>query len=72
VVALSTGALGDAEATLGRLRERQQADDDLGEALAALEGASAPGGVEVRLSAEGYGRRRTDPKAVLQRLKASA
>jgi phage shock protein A len=71
VIALSTGALGEAEQTLSRLRERQAAEDDFGEALASLE-AEAAGSVEARLDAAGYGRRRTDPKAVIERLRASA
>ena len=71
VIALSTGALGEAEETLARLRERQLSDDDFGEALGNLE-AQAGGGFEARLDAAGYGRRRTDPKAVLERLRAQA
>lgn len=71
VVALSTGALGDAEATLARLRARQQGDSDMCDALASLE-AEAADHVEGRLQAAGYGRGRTDPKAVLDRLRASA
>jgi phage shock protein A len=71
VLALSTGALGDAEQTLARLRERQQSEDDFGEALASLE-SNAAEAIEARLNAEGYCRRRTDPKAVLDRLRASA
>ena len=71
VVALSSGALGDAEETLARLRERQQSEEDFGEALASLAAATA-GDVEDRLSAEGYGRRRTDPQSVLDRLRPSA
>jgi phage shock protein A len=71
VLALSTGALGDAEQTLARLRERQQSEDDFGEALANLE-SNAAEAIEARLNAEGYCRRRTDPKAVLDRLRASA
>ena len=71
VVALSTGALGDAERTLARLRERQESEDDFGEALASLE-AEAAGTEETRLDAAGYGRRRTDPKVVLERLRVPA
>ena len=71
VVALSTGALGDAERTLARLRERHESEDDFGEALASLE-AEAAGTVETRLDAAGYGRRRTDPKVVLERLRVPA
>ena len=72
VVALSSGALGDAEETLSRLRERQQSEEDFGEALASLAAATTAGDVEDRLSAEGYGRRRTDPQSVLDRLRPSA
>lgn len=72
VLAVTTGALGDAERTLNRLRERQIGEDDFGEALAGLE-AEAASSIEARLDAAGYGgRRRTDPKAVLERLRASA
>jgi phage shock protein A len=71
VVAMSTGALGEAEATLSRLRERQRGEDDFADALASLE-ADATSGIETRLTAEGYGRRRTDPKDVLARLRAAA
>lgn len=70
--ALSTGALGDAEQTLARLRERQRGEDDLAEALAELEAEGERGGVEARLDAEGYGRPRTDPKDVLARLRAAS
>ena len=68
VVALSTGALGDAEKTLARLRARQVSEDDFGDALASMDAEGS--GVEARLSADGYGRRRTDPEAVLARLRA--
>lgn len=71
VAASSTGALGEAEETLARLRERHDNDSDLGDALAGLE-AEAAGDVEGRLRAAGYGRGRTDPKTVLDRLRASA
>jgi phage shock protein A len=70
VVALSSGALADAEQTLARLRERHHSEDDFGEALASLE-AEAASDVEARLKAEGYGSRRTDPQTVLDRLRAS-
>jgi phage shock protein A len=70
-VAFSQGALSDAEQTLARLRERHESEDDFGEALASLE-AEAAADLESRLKAEGYGPRRTDPQAVLDRLRASA
>lgn len=69
-VTMSAGALGEAEQTLARLRDRHEREDDLGEALADLE-SEAAGGVESRLDAAGYGRHRTDPQAVLDRLRAS-
>jgi phage shock protein A len=71
VVAFSQGALSDAEQTLARLRERHESEDDFGEALASLE-AEAAADLESRLRAEGYGPRRTDPQAVLDRVRASA
>ena len=71
VLALSTGALGDAEQTLARLQARQQNEDDLGDALASLE-AEGAGRVEARLDTAGYGRGRTDPKAVLDRLRQAS
>jgi phage shock protein A len=71
VTALSAGALGEAERTLARLREAQAAEADAAEALAALE-AEAASGIEADLDAAGYGRPRTDPRAVLDRLRAQA
>jgi phage shock protein A len=71
VVAMSTGALGEAEETLARLRSRQQGETDICDALATL-GAEAAGDVEQRLNAAGFGAGRTDPKAVLDRLRAQA
>ncbi len=69
VAARSTGALGEAEATLARLRARHAGEADMLDALASLDEA---GDVDARLDAAGYGRVRTDPKAVLERLRASA
>jgi phage shock protein A len=71
VTTLSAGALGEAERTLARLRARQAAEADVAEALADLETA-ATAGIEADLDAAGYGRRRTDPRAVLDRLRAQA
>jgi phage shock protein A len=71
VTALSAGALGEAERTLARLREAQAAEADAAEALAGLE-AEAASGIEADLDAAGYGRPRTDPRAVLDRLRAQA
>ena len=71
VIALSAGALGEAEQTLRRLQERQFEEDDVHDALASLE-AEAAGALDARLDAAGYGRPRTDPKTVLDRLRASA
>ncbi|KNY20033.1 PspA/IM30 family protein [Methylobacterium sp. ARG-1] len=71
VTALSAGALGEAERTLARLREAQAAEADVAEALAGLE-AEAASGIEADLDAAGYGRPRTDPRAVLDRLRAQA
>ncbi|MCJ2048571.1 PspA/IM30 family protein [Methylobacterium sp. J-070] len=71
VTTLSAGALGEAERTLARLRTRQAAEADVAEALADLE-AAATAGIEADLDAAGYGRRRTDPGAVLDRLRARA
>ncbi|MGU3667482.1 PspA/IM30 family protein [Methylobacterium sp. A49B] len=71
VTTLSAGALGEAERTLARLRTRQAAEADVAEALADLETA-ATAGIEADLDAAGYGRRRTDPRAVLDRLRAGA
>ncbi|MHC2106571.1 PspA/IM30 family protein [Methylobacterium sp.] len=71
VTALSAGALGEAERTLERLREAQAAEADAAEALAGLE-AEAASGIEAALDAAGYGRPRTDPRTVLDRLQAQA
>lgn len=71
VVSLSSGALGEAEATLARLRDRQHTADDLADALGELDAAAA-GDIEARLDAGGYGRKRTDPASVLERLKAES
>ena len=71
VTALSAGALGEAERTLARLREAQAAEADAAEALAGLE-AEAASGIEAALDAGGYGRPRTDPRTVLDRLRAQA
>lgn len=71
VTALSAGALGEAERTLARLREAQAAEADAAEALAGLE-AEAASGIEADLDAAGYGRPRTDPRAVLDHLRAQA
>jgi len=65
---LSAGALGEAERTLARLRARHEAEADVA-ALTELE-TEAAGGIEADLEAAGYGRPRTDPRAVLDRLKA--
>ena len=70
VVAETSGALGDAEQTLARLRARHRHDDDVEAALASLDGDAA-GPIETRLDAAGYGRPRTDPRAVLDRLRAT-
>lgn len=73
VTALSAGALGEAERTLARLRERQTAETDIAAALAELETeAAAAGGTEADLDAAGYGRPSTDARAVLDRLRAEA
>jgi phage shock protein A len=66
---LSAGALGEAERTLARLRARHAAEADVAAALTELE-TEAAGGIEADLEAAGYGRPRTDPRAVLDRLKA--
>jgi phage shock protein A len=71
VTTRSAGALGEAERTLARLRERQAAEADVAAALADLETA-ATAGIEADLDAAGYGRRRTDPRTVLDRLRARA
>jgi phage shock protein A len=71
VTTLSAGALGEAERTLARLRERQDAEADVAAALAELDTAAA-GGIEADLDAAGYGRARTDPRAVLDRLRTPA
>jgi phage shock protein A len=71
VTAPSAGALGEAERTLARLREAQAAEADAAEALAGLE-AEAASGIEAALDAAGYGRPRTDPRTVLDRLRAQA
>jgi phage shock protein A len=71
VTALSAGALGEAERTLARLREAQAAEADAAAALANLE-AEAASGIEADLDAAGYGRPRTDPRAVLDRLRTQA
>ncbi|MDE4913683.1 PspA/IM30 family protein [Methylobacterium sp. 092160098-2] len=75
VTTLSAGALGEAERTLARLRERQGAEADIAAALTELEAdleAGTAGGIEADLEAAGYGRPRTDPRAVLDRLRAGA
>lgn len=71
VTALSAGALGEAERTLARLREAQAAEADAAAALANLE-AEAASGIEADLDAAGYGRPRTDPRTVLDRLRTQA
>jgi len=71
VTTLSAGALGEAERTLARLRERQAAEAEVAPRLTELE-AEAAGGIEADLEAAGYGRPRTDPRAVLDRLRAGA
>ena len=71
VATLSAGAFAEAEGTLARLRERQASETDVADALADLE-AAATAGIEADLDAAGYGRRRTDPRAVLDRLRAQA
>ncbi|MGH1573912.1 PspA/IM30 family protein [Methylobacterium sp. P31] len=71
VTALSAGALGEAERTLARLRDRQAAEADVAAALAELE-TEAAAGIEADLDTAGYGRPRTDPRAVLDRLGAQA
>ncbi len=68
---LSSGALQQAEATLARLRESQRNGADVDAALAEIQGAPA-GDIEARLDDAGYGRRRTDPSKVLERLRAGA
>ena len=71
VMTTSTGALGEAEGTLARLRRRQQDDEDIRDALASLE-ADPAGSLQHRLAAGGYDRPRTDPKVVFDGLKALA
>jgi phage shock protein A len=70
VVAMSKGALAEAEQTLDRLRERHQSEGDFRAALASLE-LEVTSDAEARLKAEGYGHRHTDPQAVLLRLGTS-
>ncbi|AIQ89744.1 PspA/IM30 family protein [Methylobacterium oryzae] len=75
VTTLSAGALGEAERTLARLRERQAAEADVAAALTELKAdleAGTAGGIEADLEAAGYGRPRADPRAVLDRLRAGA
>ncbi|MET0366885.1 MAG: PspA/IM30 family protein [Methylobacterium sp.] len=69
-IAHASGALQDAEATLVQLRGRQAAEADIDTALAALDGA--PHAIEERLDAAGYGKIRTDPAAILGRIRAKA
>lgn len=69
-IAHATGALQDAEATLARLRGRHTADADIEVALSSLDGA--PRDIEGRLDEAGYGKPRTDPAAILRRLRARA
>ncbi|MDP4024668.1 PspA/IM30 family protein [Methylobacterium sp. NEAU 140] len=69
-IAHASGALQDAEATLARLRDRQTAGADIDAALAALDGV--PRDIEARLDAAGYGKPRTDPAAILERIRARA
>lgn len=71
VISMSAGALGEAEATLSRLRGRHCVEDDVAQALAELD-LEAKGGLEARLEAGGYGRKRVDPDAVFESLKAAA
>lgn len=70
VMSLSIGALGEAEGTLARLRDRQRNEEDFTDALASLD-ADTASDVETRLTAEGYGRPRTDPQTVLDRLRST-
>lgn len=69
-IAHASGALQDAEVTLVQLRGRQAAEADIDTALAALDGA--PHAIEERLDAAGYGTIRTDPAAILGRIRAKA
>lgn len=69
-IAQASGALQEAEATLVRLRGRHAAEADVDAALAALDGT--PSSIEQRLDAAGYGRIRTDPAAILGRIRAKA
>lgn len=71
VIAASSGALGEAEETLARLRQTQRCEEDILDAFAQLE-AAGKGGAEARLDTAGYGKRRTDPQAVLERLRAKS
>lgn len=60
------GAIREAETTLKRIRERQQGQEDVSEALRKLEGEMPIGGLR---HPDASLRRQTDPKDVLARLK---
>jgi phage shock protein A len=63
------GAIREAETTLKRIRERQQGQEDVSEAMAKLEGELPVAGAR---HPDASLRRQTDPKDVLARLKRNA
>lgn len=71
-IAASVGALRQAEETLARIRQREVGEADISQALDALDAEIGVADIERRMEAMGYaGKRRTDPKDVLARLKAA-
>jgi len=68
-VAMTSGALREAEETLARLRSRQVGEADVDAAMAEL---ASGGDLEGRLDTAGFGRPRTDPAAVMGRIRAAA
>ena len=71
VIAVSSGALHEAEETLARLRDRQRNERDVEEAYLELSAGTAEGVIE-RLAAAGYGPKGVDPEAVLARIRSRA
>lgn len=72
-VAIGTGALLEAEATLARIQNRNQLDDDAAEALDALDRTRSGRDLDERMSAAGFGKRpKTASSDVLDRIRQKA
>jgi phage shock protein A len=72
-LALGSGALREAEATLARIKERQLGDEDMHAALEELEREATATSLDERMAAAGFGpSRKTAASDVMARLKARA